>query len=732
MRAARLSAARPQAPLGTKESRKPASQTLRGCGLSISSRELEPAAVATALVQAKCAACAKRATAGRRPETEEELDRQATDSVERGLSSKSNGSPLPEVFRSEMETAFGADFSGVRVHTNQNAVQMNQDVGAKAFTHGQDIYFNSGAYNPGTYDGEHLLAHELTHVLQQSRGTLKPDAVPPDITTVATQRVQTAPNVTDVNGPAEIAAGRVGRAALTATAAPGTVVNWSITAGAGLGATLARATGRTNTLNVPAASTGGVVTIQAEDSTNAADAETHDVTLVEIQQPTFVLAPVPAPVLGPGIPANTVEASVCGNTADADVVTVPGGRPVTWSIVGNARGATIDAATGIVTPPVTNTGNIVVRATDNAVRDARNQQTLTIRAHPKSIERTIRTGPVGAPYGSVYDHIFVSSGGPLTGVDVSEHVFCGSDPFGFCPGAMPVLPGLPNVWTVNAARRMVGDFMATPAALPGIDVNQFLPSPPNPGLPQVLTTPQILYWRSEQCGQWIPFQNVPIDFILRRNRAGAFQTITINNRVPSPPEAYAGPALAAPGAPAGSVCNPGEGLSNVTFAPAVIGADASAQTTTAGSVRVRPGGNQVTWSFPGPNLGAGIAAQGNPALFTPGNIAGQVRVRVEMAANAACFAEGWLRMQEVVIGPGIKFSAASVRPGGNIRATVPTKPGPRIVVWSIQGAALGSVIVNNADSSATITAGAQVGRITIRATDDRDATRFADKSLVIR
>jgi hypothetical protein len=79
-------------------------------------------------------------------------------------SSKSGGSPLPDDVRSFMEPRFGADFSGVRVHTGSEAVQMNREVGAQAFAHGQDVYFGAGKM-PGN---DALTAHELTHVVQQT------------------------------------------------------------------------------------------------------------------------------------------------------------------------------------------------------------------------------------------------------------------------------------------------------------------------------------------------------------------------------------------------------------------------------------------------------------------------------------------------------------------------------------------------------------------------------------
>lgn len=87
--------------------------------------------------------------------------------------SKGSGVPMDQETKNLMESAFGADFSNVRIHTNNNAVQMSNQLGAKAFTHGADIYFNEGNYDPGSKSGQHLLAHELTHTLQQGAATLQ-------------------------------------------------------------------------------------------------------------------------------------------------------------------------------------------------------------------------------------------------------------------------------------------------------------------------------------------------------------------------------------------------------------------------------------------------------------------------------------------------------------------------------------------------------------------------------
>lgn len=90
-------------------------------------------------------------------------------SVQSGIaSSKGRGNPIESGTRKMMSARFGTDFSGVRVHTNKQANQMAANVNARAFTVGQDIYFNRGEYQPETKNGKHLLAHELTHVVQQT------------------------------------------------------------------------------------------------------------------------------------------------------------------------------------------------------------------------------------------------------------------------------------------------------------------------------------------------------------------------------------------------------------------------------------------------------------------------------------------------------------------------------------------------------------------------------------
>jgi hypothetical protein len=91
----------------------------------------------------------------------------APPSVEHALASP--GRPLADSLRSDMESRFGYDFSKVRVHADSRASASAHDVSANAYTVGNDIVFGSGRFQPGTNDGRRLLAHELTHVVQQTQ-----------------------------------------------------------------------------------------------------------------------------------------------------------------------------------------------------------------------------------------------------------------------------------------------------------------------------------------------------------------------------------------------------------------------------------------------------------------------------------------------------------------------------------------------------------------------------------
>jgi hypothetical protein len=83
-------------------------------------------------------------------------------------SARGSGQSLAPELQQSMGQTMGADFSGVKVHTDSRSNQLNQSIQAKAFTTGQDVFFSQGEYNPGSKGGQELIAHELTHVVQQT------------------------------------------------------------------------------------------------------------------------------------------------------------------------------------------------------------------------------------------------------------------------------------------------------------------------------------------------------------------------------------------------------------------------------------------------------------------------------------------------------------------------------------------------------------------------------------
>ena len=87
-------------------------------------------------------------------------------------STHSGGEALPSSTRSFMESRFGWNFSSVRVHSDARANTLARDVNARAFTLDNRVFFAKSQYQPDTQEGQHLLAHELTHVVQQSEGRL--------------------------------------------------------------------------------------------------------------------------------------------------------------------------------------------------------------------------------------------------------------------------------------------------------------------------------------------------------------------------------------------------------------------------------------------------------------------------------------------------------------------------------------------------------------------------------
>ncbi|MEA2922910.1 MAG: hypothetical protein QOD25_32 [Alphaproteobacteria bacterium] len=163
--------------------------------------ETGPIGGAPAGIQRKCAACGQEEKKSSRSASrqsiegrEEELGELAPVAVQRKAefsapsfptaassrtiadrlaASKSGGELLTSGTHDSMETAFGRDFSRVRVHRDSDAAALSHQLSAVAFTHGSHIYFGSGRYDPEGWSGKRLLAHELTHVVQQGQAARK-------------------------------------------------------------------------------------------------------------------------------------------------------------------------------------------------------------------------------------------------------------------------------------------------------------------------------------------------------------------------------------------------------------------------------------------------------------------------------------------------------------------------------------------------------------------------------
>ncbi|GAB3573336.1 eCIS core domain-containing protein [Hymenobacter daeguensis] len=105
----------------------------------------------------------------------------------------SGGQPLSADVRSYMEPRFGADFSQVRIHSDPEAASLSNHLSARAFTHQNHVFFSRGQYQPGTSEGKQLLAHELTHTIQQghavqrSAAPVSTTATPPPVQRLGVQ-----------------------------------------------------------------------------------------------------------------------------------------------------------------------------------------------------------------------------------------------------------------------------------------------------------------------------------------------------------------------------------------------------------------------------------------------------------------------------------------------------------------------------------------------------------------
>lgn len=126
-------------------------------------------------VQRKCSECEeKEGKIHRKPsvtpliQAKGDFMNKVSDSLSKAIqSSKGTGILMDSKTQSFMSNRFGRDFSNVKVHSDKESEQFNKNLNSNAFTVGNDIYFNKGQFQPNTSEGKKLMAHELTHVLQQ-------------------------------------------------------------------------------------------------------------------------------------------------------------------------------------------------------------------------------------------------------------------------------------------------------------------------------------------------------------------------------------------------------------------------------------------------------------------------------------------------------------------------------------------------------------------------------------
>ncbi|MES0489514.1 MAG: DUF4157 domain-containing protein [Leptospirales bacterium] len=142
--------------------------TARGNVTNSSNKEISRTPLADSITPLQ-----REATPEEEPEGQAKLQRKenredAPKNVESSINaSRGGGKPLSASERDFYEPRFGASFAGVKVHNDSNAAQLSRSINARAFTVGNDVYFGANEYSPDTAKGKRLMAHELTHTVQQ-------------------------------------------------------------------------------------------------------------------------------------------------------------------------------------------------------------------------------------------------------------------------------------------------------------------------------------------------------------------------------------------------------------------------------------------------------------------------------------------------------------------------------------------------------------------------------------
>ncbi len=621
---------------------------------------------------------------------------------------RAGGESLPAPTRADMESAFGADFSKVKIHSDSEAARLSMDIGARAFATGPDIFFGEHEFRPGTSSGRHLLAHELTHTIQQGastplhpsrRGVLNSPAANLS-TSMSARRVQAAPKVTAAAAPAEIGAGgKTIRA--TATVAGGARVDWNLV-GAPAGVSINPSTGVITATKAAAVAGGTKFQAQAKlKGTPADDAISGDILVVGVTAATFAPnPPFAAQPFGGGLqpfPApDTVDPNrdgYGGNTAVTTVTTNPAGRPTTLSLRGGGAKAGSTAAENIITPGAA-TGVINVRAKDTAT-EAFFDATLNVDPVPVFLGKlAVAANFAPAAYGARHAMTFKSSDNTATPVTrlIGETVTFERDDFGILPGINA--PGGPNpapIPGLSAPANTAQDSNRTainpaaavpiPGVVPGqgpLDINNYV----GPGvlvtLPRIMTARQGLHHLS-----WSGTQSAEFDKGIQRRsliQIGAkffFKTEQIFPHAAAPPtiDPYAGPNLIS--------------LSNILVTPKTPAAQAIAAdgvATGEAAVATTVAGRNVNWlvvkgpiAFTIPAAGAALAV-GAKAVIQAGLVAGTFPIQAQDSVFINRQTKGFAKIVPVTL-TNIAAAPKNV-PAGTLltNITVNANPGGRTLL----------------------------------------------------
>jgi hypothetical protein len=592
---------------------------------------------------------------------------------------------------------------------------MNKQIGAQAFTYGNHIYFGNDKFNPGTSSGKRLLAHELTHVVQQGKGSplnKKKSANPQNKiskSSVSNGKVQTLPLITGINSQGEIGVGR--SMSVSATVAGNPRINWSFVGAPPAGVTIrgGRRRARINASNIALPGAGANFSVRATLASNATDTFTSNpITIVGITNIAFTPNPAfqtPVPALIPATgPANTVEPNargVAGNTANTVITSAPGGAPSVRPMTVTLRRRLGGSIAGLVITPGSRTGNIRVRVTDNAT-GTRRDENLPVNPFATRLRGFTAQAAAPAPYGVLNTLRFASSHGvPAASFNriVGEAMTNGGrDDFnimptfnGIGPNPAPILNlAVPaNTWQDQLRTSAVNPVGATPDNNL-MNVNRYVGPGVAARLPRVTNVRQGFHWIS-WAGAWSnEFDRGFQRRTLRqtgRNTFG-FRTEHIFRGARARPfdENYVSPYV--------GVASPLIILSNITavpLAPPARGIAADGVATGRVTVNTTHAGRNVNWSairgaisFTVPALGAAQPV-GNPAAILAGLNHGNCRVRVQDAVFPNRRSEGNIRLHRVSLSRirGSRRVAAGVL---NTNLTVDAQPGGRNVDWTIDAA----------------------------------------------